>query len=228
MANSVNLTLANTDALSQKVRLQRLEEELQSLKQHLFRGHGRGGMHPSWRQEYSPPAGMNLGGSKRHSSSSDSAKSVASIPVIEERMDMSYYELRRIVPHLSPEFECTERDAVLIISAIRSGSAAGGEESWEQRLSSLETEKRMVKNRLERRIQECYELKGTVAELRQKIRATQDDSHASVNLLSKRHEEMRKQLLMEESRSQKLKIRNGQLEMEVERLRGLLHSQLHK
>ncbi|RNF11873.1 hypothetical protein TraAM80_00709 [Trypanosoma rangeli] len=228
MANSGNLSLANIDAVSQKARLQRLEEELQRLKQHSFRGHGSGRTHPSWRHKYSPPAGGKLEGIKLRSSSSDLARSLTSSPMSEERMESSYYELRRIVPHLSPEFECAERDAVLIISAIRSGSAVGGAESWEQRFSSLETEKRMIKNRLERRSQECDELKGTVTELQQKIRSTQDGSRASVNLLSKRHEEVRKQLLMEESRSQKLKIRNGQLEMEVERLRGLLHSQLHK
>ncbi|RNF23030.1 uncharacterized protein Tco025E_02941 [Trypanosoma conorhini] len=217
-------------ALSQEARLQKLEEELDRLKRQQFRGNGSGGMQPPWRHDYSPQRDRRQKESRPRLSSSDSARSLTPSPVGDGDggMETSYYELRRIVPHLSPEFECAERDAVLILSAIRSGAAAEGAESWEQRLSSLEAEKRMIQGRLARRSQECEALKGTVAELRQKIRATQEDSHASVNLLSKRNEEVRKQLLLEESRSQKMKIRNGQLEMEVERLRGLLHSHLHK
>ncbi|EAN87916.1 hypothetical protein C3747_7g163 [Trypanosoma cruzi] len=216
------------NSVSQKTCLQRPEGEPDRMEQSLLGGHGAKEIHPSWRRDYSPVNATSREENKPRSSLSDLATSAMPNHWEDERTGNLLYELRRIVPHLSPEFDCGERDATLILSVIRSGSAAEGTDSWEHRLSSLEAEKRMIQSRLDRRSHECEELKGTVAELRQKLRATQENTNASVNVLSKRREELRKQLLLEESRSQKLKIRNGQLEMELERLKEMLRSRLSK
>ncbi|KAG8343871.1 hypothetical protein ERJ75_000971000 [Trypanosoma vivax] len=138
------------------------------------------------------------------------------------------YELRTLVPHLSPEFECNAQDALLLLSAIRSGTIAAGRASWEDRLGAVKAEKHSLQQQLERKSSECENLKNTVAEMRQKLQSTEMQARSSVGVLSKRRDEVRRHLLLEESRTHKLTIRNGQLEMEVERLKDMLRTQMRK
>ncbi|KEG12199.1 hypothetical protein DQ04_01901050 [Trypanosoma grayi] len=228
---------APDNALSQESRLLRLEEELAWLKRHHFGAQGSRRRSPSppppqqphqqhLDQERNSVPAREYEDELERSAMCDSTVNAVPNRWDEEREDKAHYELRRLVSHLSPEFSCSERDAVLLVSAIRGGSIAGGVESREDRLALLESERRAAQNKLERKSQECEDLKDSVADLRQRLRTTQQEAHASATLLSQRREEVRKQLLLEESRTQKLQVRNGKLEMEVERLKDMLHSRM--
>ncbi|CBH15480.1 uncharacterized protein TEOVI_000738200 [Trypanosoma equiperdum] len=148
----------------------------------------------------------------------------ADVQAADERSLKLTYELRELVPHLSPGFDCCSADALLLLSAIRNGSHGRGCESWEDRLAVVKAEKRSLHHQLEKKAQECEELKNAVAEMKQRLKAERQEALSSVNVLSQRREQVRKQLLLEESRSQKLQVRNGQLESELERLKDMLHS----
>ncbi|KAH9582088.1 hypothetical protein LSM04_004661 [Trypanosoma melophagium] len=213
--------------LSQEARLLRLEKEMALLKQQRCGYHG-GPLQFSERYSDFNPA-ENPEKKLERSNSMDSGLDTSSdFRSDNGRGDKVQYELRQLVPHLSPGFTCSERDAVLLLSAIRSGFTAGGTESWGERVASLDSERRTLQNRFDRKHQECEELKDAVADLRQRLRATQQQAQASSSLLSQKREEVRKQLLLEESRTQKLQVRNGKLEMELERLKDMLHSQMRK
>ncbi|KAG5489903.1 hypothetical protein JKF63_00020 [Porcisia hertigi] len=161
------------------------------------------------------------GSSRRHHSSSPSEPTHRAAHVWEERDEAAFYELRSLVPHLSPHFACTYSDAVLLIAAIQSGGAASvNRHSLADRFQALDADRRKLEQRLERSRAQCEGLKSEVAAAKQKLRAVQEESKNSVNALAQRREEMRKQLLLEETRADRLMVRNKKLELENDTLRG--------
>ncbi|CAC9548617.1 conserved hypothetical protein [Leishmania infantum JPCM5] len=146
--------------------------------------------------------------------------------VWEERDEAAFYELHSLVPHLSPQFACSYSDAVLLIAAIQSGGAASGNRhTLADKCQSLEADRRQLEQRLEKSRAQCEELKREVAEVKQKLRVVQEESRNSVNALAQRREEMRKQLLLEETRAEKLMVRNKKLEQENDSLKGRVREQ---
>lgn len=144
-----------------------------------------------------------------------------------ESEEAAFYELRSLVPHLSPTFTCAYGDAILLLAAIRRGGAsASDQQSLADRCQSLESDRRQLEQRLERSREECEALQGEVAAAKQKLKAVQEESKGSVTVLAQRREEMRKQLLLEETRSEKLKVRNRKLEIENDALRERMRGQL--
>lgn len=199
------------------MRLHRLEEQFEQFKLEMRRpqdapvGNGRQG-HGSTPPESNAAMPISISGPPTNS-------------IDEERGEAAQYELRSLVQHLSPSFDCSFRDAVLIISAIRNGGAGGhGGESLMDRVSILEAEKRTLEQRLERLRRECAVLHNDVAEARQKVSAVKQESQQSTGLLAQRREEMRKQLLLEETRTQKLQVRNRKLEIEMAELKARIHT----
>lgn len=138
------------------------------------------------------------------------------------------YELRRLAPHLSAEFTCSYRDAVLLIGAIRNGGSgvARGQESLMDRVTASEAERRSLDMRLAKKTEECEALRLEVDHARQKLRAVQQQAQQSTALLSQKREEMRKQLLMEESRTEKIQMKNRKLEKENEELKSRLRTHM--
>lgn len=136
------------------------------------------------------------------------------------------YELRRLVPHLSPEFTCAYRDAVLLLGAVRNGgsSAARGQDSLMDRVAALEAERRNLESRLARKADECAALRSDGDQARQKLRAVQQQAQQSNALMSQKREEMRKQLLIEEGRTEKIEVRNRKLQVENDDLKSKLRS----
>ncbi|CAJ1035756.1 hypothetical protein, conserved [Leishmania lindenbergi] len=133
----------------------------------------------------------------------------------EECDEAAFYELRLLVPHLSPKFTCSYSDTVLLIAAIQSGGAASGNRhTLADKCQSLEADRRQLEQRLEKFRAQCEDLKSEVAEVKQKLKAVQEESKSSVSALAQRREEMRKQLLLEETRVEKLTVRNKKLVME--------------
>nr|CCC93621.1 conserved hypothetical protein [Trypanosoma congolense IL3000] len=174
---------------------------------------------------------QSLGSTKKSEESRPAANadSVATAKIqTEEGTSRLVYELRELVPHLSPSFDCSEDDAILLLSAIRRGSVGQGSDTWEERLAVERSEKKALLHQLERKSQECEEQKNIVADLRQRLNALREEAHSSANILSQRREQVRRQLLLEESRSQKLQVRNGQLEQELGRLKDMLHSRMRR
>ncbi|EPY37972.1 hypothetical protein AGDE_05961 [Angomonas deanei] len=126
--------------------------------------------------------------------------------------------LRQLVPFLSAEFSCSFSDAALIIGAIERGGSRGGL-SLEEKLNQLDAEKKNLESRIKRKDSLCDELKDSVAESRHKVEAIRKESNQSKQLFSQRVEEMRKRLLMEEGRTEKLQMQVKRLEMENNELR---------
>eukprot|EP00796_Vickermania_ingenoplastis_P005007 gene5007-3602_t len=142
-------------------------------------------------------------------------------------------ELRRLVPHLSPGFHCTYQDCVLITAAIRNGGCttsrgrAGKEDlSLQDRLTMADAEKKQLESRLSRQGAECEMLKARLAEQREKFEAAKKDAKLSTTHVVLKRDEMRRQLLLEETRSEKLRVQNRKLEMELEQLRQRLRGNL--
>lgn len=84
-------------------------------------------------------------------------------------------------------------------------------------------EKRSVEQRLERRNEDMERMKDELGDARQKLRAIQQQATQSAALLSQKREEIRKQLLLEEGRTQKLQHENKLLNQELDKLRGRVH-----
>ncbi|KPI88221.1 hypothetical protein ABL78_2725 [Leptomonas seymouri] len=178
--------------------------------------------------------GTSSGRHREPRNSSSSAPEVSTSPskgqqrrdVWSERDEAAFYELRTLVPHLSPHFACSYNDAVLLIAAIRVGGAASSErQTLADKYQSLEAERRQLEQRLERSREESNALRDEVAAAKQKLKAVQEESKGSVAVLAQRREEMRKQLLLEETRSEKLKVRNRQLECENDALKERVRNQ---
>ncbi|KAK7197239.1 hypothetical protein NESM_000669900 [Novymonas esmeraldas] len=171
------------------------------------------------------PSGRHRSARRRTSSSPRKAAETAP-SVWEERDEAAFYELRSLVPHLSPRFACSYSDAVLLIAAIHEGgAAAGNRQTIADRCQTLEAERRQLEQRLERTRAQCEDLKNEAAQAAQRLKAAQAESKASVGALAQRREEMRRQFLQEETRAQKLTARNKVLELENESLKERLRGQ---
>lgn len=148
-------------------------------------------------------------------------------PLFEVQREAILHELRQLVPHLSPQFTCSYRDALLLAGAVHNGGVASGDhQSLAEKCQALEAEKRQLYQRLERSNAQCEKLKSDVADSRQKLAASQLEFKNTNAILSQRREEARKQLLLEETRSEKLKVRNRKLEMENATLKERVHAHL--
>ncbi|KAG5488421.1 hypothetical protein JIQ42_00024 [Leishmania sp. Namibia] len=197
-----------TTSVSQAQRLQQLEEDYRATVAENAAGRQR----DARRRSSSPPLSLP-------------APMTPEASVWEERDEAAFYELRSLVPHLSPQFACSYTDAVLLIAAIqRGGAASGNRHTLADKCQSLEADRRQLQQRLEKSRAQCEELKSEVADVKQKMKAMQEKSKSSVTALAQRREEMRKQLLLEEMRAEKLMVRNKKLELEndslKERVRG--------
>lgn len=147
-----------------------------------------------------------------------------------KRDDSITEELHLFLPQLSAGFQCSSDDAATIATAIiRSRShmdSAGGSDicRLEEKVQQLECDLKVMSAKLERREDDGNKLRDEVGEARQKLRAMENSSRQQCSLLSQRREEVRKQLLCEESRTQKLTVQNKQLQQEVDRLKALLNN----
>lgn len=94
------------------------------------------------------------------------------------------------------------------------------------RLTAAEAERRSLDSRLEKKAEECETLRQEVDHARQKLRAVQQQAQQSTALLSQKREEMRKQLLIEEGRTQKIQMKNKKLEKENEDLKSRLRTNM--
>ncbi|CBZ25863.1 conserved hypothetical protein [Leishmania mexicana MHOM/GT/2001/U1103] len=201
------IPLTTSDAQAQ--RLQQLEAEYRASRAEIVAVRQRAARRCSSSRSVSPPEPRK-----------------AASHVWEERDEAAFYELHSLVPHLSPQFACSYSDAVLLIAAIQSGGAASGNRrTLADKCQSLEADRRQLEQRLEKSRVQCEELKREVAEVRQRLRVVQEESKNSVNALAQRREEMRKQLLLEEVRAEKLMVRNKKLEQENDSLKGRVRDQ---
>lgn len=201
------IPLTTSDAQAQ--RLQQLEAEYRASRAEIVAVRQRAARRCSSSRPVSPPEPRK-----------------AASHVWEERDEAAFYELHSLVPHLSPQFACSYSDAVLLITAIQSGGAASGNRrTLADKCQSLEADRRQLEQRLEKSRVQCEELKREVAEVRQRLRVVQEESKNSVNALAHRREEMRKQLLLEEVRAEKLMVRNKKLEQENDSLKGRVRDQ---
>jgi HAMP domain-containing protein len=134
-------------------------------------------------------------------------------------------ELRARVPFLSPQFACSDDDASLIMSMLSTAAAPsrGSLPDSEERLLLLAADKRALEQRLERRSDELERLKDELGDAKHKLRAVQQQATQSAQLMSQKREEIRKQLLLEEGRSQKLQHENKLLHQELDKLKGRVH-----
>ena len=130
-------------------------------------------------------------------------------------------ELRSLAPFLSSSFQCSDNDALMLVSLL---SSAGSSASVADRLAAVECDKRNLEGKLERKIDECEKLKDEVGEVRQKLRAVQQQASQTAGLLSQKREEVRKQLVLEEGRTQKLQHQNKLLQQELDKLKTRVHS----
>lgn len=149
-------------------------------------------------------------------------------------------ELRKLVPHLSPVFQCTYQDCVLLTAAIRHGgcvtSTSGGQSSrsWgnggvetvslRDQLRVLESEKRMLHQRFSKQSAESEGLRREILDLKERLDATKKEAKLSSAHLGQKRDEMRRQVLLEETRCEKLQMQNKKLEMEIEQLKNRLRS----
>jgi hypothetical protein len=148
--------------------------------------------------------------------------------------------LFQLLPHLSASFRCSDADAMVLLGAVSNASAGGGGGGYghsagashvghlEDRLSIVEAENRALMARLEGRTDECDKLKDDLGEARQKLRAVQQQTAQSAQLLSQRRDEVRKQLLLEEGRTQKLQQQNKLLTQEIDKLKQRLHTAMQR
>ena len=139
--------------------------------------------------------------------------------------------LRAAVPYLSPEFTCSENDAEMLLNFTCTGARGmplATSSGTEDKLAQLESDVRLLTQKLERRTDEVSRLKDEVADARGKQRAVEAQSKQSQSVLSQRREEVRKQLIAEESRNSKLQFQNKTLLQEVDKLKERLHQALSR
>ncbi|CCW67111.1 unnamed protein product [Phytomonas sp. Hart1] len=162
-----------------------------------------------------------------HDASADN-KAVGCSEKVDEKMRSQevQYELRMLVPHLSPEFNCSFQDAVLLITAVRRGHGEEGKCSLLDKITVLEAEKRSLSQRLTKKTNESEDLRSHLVGVQAKIQAIKEVEKNKNNVLSKRREEMRKQLLIEEGKVQKLNVRYKKLEVEHEELKSRMRAGL--
>lgn len=152
-----------------------------------------------------------------------SPAAAAQVTAYGERDTDAELELRSVVPFLSPAFTCSFHDASLLLSAIHNGgatTAAGGKTSLADRVSVLESERNALANKLARREEECEDLKTKLADVRDRMKAAQEDHRRAAAIASQKLEEGRRQLIMEEGRTQKLQIKLKKAEAEMDSLKA--------
>lgn len=209
-------------------RLLQLEADVAMLKHMMLTG-------PS-SQRMTIPTGVDSSSSSSHDGSADDDDDYVPRDVgpatmsREDRMQhQAEMELRRVVPHLSPEFNCKYNDLILIMAAIRRGGLSSTgcgttgnkhtDVSLQDRLQMMEAEKRHLQQKLNRQANESEELKREVGELKERMKAVQQSAKLSAANVAQKRDELRLQLQLEETRSQKLRARNTKLESEMALLR---------
>ena len=118
--------------------------------------------------------------------------------------------------------------AALSRSSYSHGGGGGSVGHLEDRLSIVEAENRALISRLEARTEECDKIKDDLGEARQKLRAVQQQAQQSSQLLSQRRDEVRKQLILEEGRTQKLQQQNKVLAQELDKMKQRVHSLMQR
>jgi hypothetical protein len=137
--------------------------------------------------------------------------------------------LRGAVPFLSPGFSCGAEDAALLLDYIAAAAAApagGRQEALEDKVVKLEADAKALTQRLQRRTDEAEHLKDVVADARGKQAAVERETKAASKAVAQRRDDIRKQLLMEESRTSKLQFQNKTLLAEIDKLKARVHQQL--
>lgn len=145
-------------------------------------------------------------------------------------------ELRNLVPHLSPLFSCSHTDCLLLLTAIRQGGGfAGGvgprihhgtgggggrsDLSLLDRLQIVEAEKRTLMQRLEKYETSHQVLLQEMANLKERVNLVKTEAKQSLTYIGQKRDEVKRQLLLEETRSEKLRVQNRKLEAELEQLK---------
>lgn len=146
-------------------------------------------------------------------------------------------ELRRLVPHLSPGFSCSHTDCLLLLAAIRQGGALTGgmrsifqlgglggggrnDLSLQERLQITEAEKRTLQKSIEVHEASQHELRNEIASLKERLKLVKKEAKQSSACVEQKLDEVRRQLLLEEGRSEKLRVQNRKVEAELEQLRS--------
>eukprot|EP00760_Papus_ankaliazontas_P005629 PhM_4_TR12681/c0_g1_i1/m.17149 len=96
----------------------------------------------------------------------------------------------------------------------------------EEKMARLESDIATLKQRLEKKSDEVDRLKGQVTEARNREDATAHAHKDSIKVVSLRCEQLRKQLLNEESRNSKLEQKERVMVQEIDRLKQQLHKAL--
>lgn len=129
---------------------------------------------------------------------------------------------------------CSSGDAELILTAIAASSPLTGSarsqlvSDLEEQINKLTFDHRNTLQRLERRDDEIARLKSEVGEARQRLQAVEAQSKSTIQGLSQRREEVRKQLLTEEGRNAKLQFQVKTLQQEAEKLKERIHELIRR
>lgn len=147
-------------------------------------------------------------------------------------------QLKEFIPFLSRGFSCSEDDARTILSYCQdSQHHQQSNNSFElgnnnhrlqdlDKITTLEGQINSLTQRLERKDFDIEKLRDDVGESRSRYRALEERFRNSNHQNGQRREETRKQLILEESKVSKLTHQNKSLQMEVDRLKRLLHDSL--
>lgn len=146
------------------------------------------------------------------------------------RNEVAETALRRLVPHLSPSFHCSYNDCILITAAIRNGGCVtgrhgkgagsmGSELSLQDRLTVSEAEKKQLQQRIAKLGAECEGLRRDLAGQKDKWDAVRRDARLASTQMEQKSYEMRRELMLEEMRSEKLRVQNRKLTVEMEQLK---------
>ncbi|CCW59917.1 unnamed protein product [Phytomonas sp. EM1] len=219
--------ISNSRMEEQVKRLERLENEFKALKKEM-----QTTVSTTCTQTSSNPKSMLYNTLPAESSNiNGTLEDNKAIEISEEvdkelRLQEVQYELRTLVPYLSPEFSPSFQDTVLLITAVRNGHGEKGQDSLMDKITLLEAEKRSLSQRLAKKTNECEDLRSQLVGVQQRIQAIKQEEQHKNGILSKRREEMRKQLLIEEGKVQKLNVRYKKLEVENEELRSRVRASL--
>ena len=141
-------------------------------------------------------------------------------------------ELFATVPGLASDFHCSDEDATILLALVSAAANHRGSSAdigrLEDKVLTLESEAKMLRQRLERRTEEAEKLKDELEGARGKISAVEQQARQTVALLSQKRDEVRRQLINEESRTAKLQKQNKNLENEIERLKSRLHAAMQR
>jgi hypothetical protein len=141
-------------------------------------------------------------------------------------------ELLHVAPTLSHDFHCSEEDALVLVALVTAASNHRGTSAdvgrLEDKVITLESEGKLLRQRLERRDEEVDRLKDDLENARGKVAAIENQAKQTIALVSQKRDEVRRQLINEESRTMKLQKQCKTLEAEVDRLKARLHALMQK